>query len=434
MFLPNVTNIAFDEFSQVIQDKKAVLIYPQSRCRNLFLAYFLRDAKATILYYRLPHDFSTLFQFLAALLDSLEDEWGTFATETRAALPRRQAAAAADALAQDLHALDAPGCKTLYLDEMDRLAMTNEAQIFFKTLVPQLGTDVRLVLNARVLDYDPWSYIVTAGEAAVVGTGHRSNDLMFTLGESPQPQLDVYGFGQGRAFVNGRAIESWDGALPRNLFFYFIDKPHVTRNEIFQVFWPDLTKKEATNVFHVTKRKITERISRLIQDGHSYELTQYAGGFYVPSDKLVRHYDVQDFEDAVEQASRTLDEDAQAAHYRRAVTLYRAPFLRSVRLPWVQERREKLRLQFTEALTGLAALCQKAGDYPEALGYYIRALRQATQREDLYRNVMNVYWLLNRPADALEVYRTLEERLHQTLGVAPARETRALYEQIRQAM
>ena len=42
----------------------------------------------------------------------------------------------------------------------------------------------------------------------------------------------------------------------------------VTRDEIFETFWPGLPTKEATNVFHVTKRKISERLG--------YELTSSA--------------------------------------------------------------------------------------------------------------------------------------------------------------
>ena len=32
--------------------------------------------------------------------------------------------------------------------------------------------------------------------------------------------------------VNGTPITNWDGALPRNLFFFFMDHPLVTRDEM----------------------------------------------------------------------------------------------------------------------------------------------------------------------------------------------------------
>ena len=106
--------------------------------------------------------------------------------------------------------------------------------------------------------------MVARGDAIVLGTDQRKDDMMFTVEATPKPQLEVYAFGRGHALVNGLPITNWDGALPRNLFFFFMDHPLVTRDEIFETFWPDLSVKEATNVFHVTKRKITERISMKI--------------------------------------------------------------------------------------------------------------------------------------------------------------------------
>src|SRR5215813_9930867 len=150
---------------------------------------------------------------------------------------------------------------------------------------------------------------------------------MFRIEQAPKPQLEVYSLGRGYALVNGQPITNWDGALPRNLFFYFMDRNLVTRREIFEVFWPDLSVKEATNVFHVTKRKISERIGMKIQPEGNYELTQYSGGFYVPGDKLVRHYDVNDFQAAIERAMITADEDEEERLLLQAVEYYKADYL-----------------------------------------------------------------------------------------------------------
>lgn len=72
--------------------------------------------------------------------------------------------------------------------------------------------------------------------------------------------LEVFGQGHGTVKINGCTVHTWDGVLPKNLFFYFIDRGITTRDAIFQSFWPKLPIKEATNVFHVTKRKISEII------------------------------------------------------------------------------------------------------------------------------------------------------------------------------
>ena len=47
----------------------------------------------------------------------------------------------------------------------------------------------------------------------------------------------------------------------------------ATRDDIFNTFWPSLSIKEATNVFHVTKRKVNEILgfeTRYRVDNYAY--------------------------------------------------------------------------------------------------------------------------------------------------------------------
>jgi two-component SAPR family response regulator len=101
----------------------------------------------------------------------------------------------------------------------------------------------------------------------------NSDQALYNPQGQSKPTLETYALGRGYGIVNGQTINNWDGALPRNLFFYFVDHPLITRDQIFEVFWPRLATKDATNVFHVTKRKISERITMKIENAsESYEL------------------------------------------------------------------------------------------------------------------------------------------------------------------
>ncbi len=258
----------------------------------------------------------------------------------------------------------------LYIDELDRIPFDSVFTKFMRALVHALPSTVQITFNSRLLHYQPWYDFVAQGEAVVLGTEYRKNDVMFTVEEKPRPQLEVYAFGRGYALVNGQAITNWDGALPRNLFFYFMDNHLVTRDDIFQTFWPDLPVKEATNVFHVTKRKISERISMKIDERGSYELTQYATGFYVPSEKLIRHYDVGDFQAAIERAMVTTDDAEEELLLTQAVDLYRAPFLQETDMDWMADRRDHLRQLNAQALIGLGRLNKRRGDSEGGIGIF----------------------------------------------------------------
>lgn len=431
MLQQSVTNVSFDLFRQIAADKKVVILYPWTNYRNLFLSYFLNDVKEGLLYYRVPDAVHDLTTFVTNMITELGEVVQNFGTHTKSILgTHAPPTALAEAVARDLANVSATTRKVFYLDELDRVALTADFLDFIESLVLNLSDDVQLAVNSRLLTYKPWIDMVGRTDAAVLGTEHRRNNLMFTVEKTPKPQLEVYAFGRGHVLVNGKQIENWDGALPRNLFFYFMDHELVTRDQIFSIFWDTLTNKEATNVFHVTKRKITERISEQVDDEHNYELTQYSNGFYTAGDKIVRHYDVADFVEAINQAMMTLDEAKQAHLYRRAVDIYKAPYLQTIDMPWVVERREKLRSMFTDALIGLGRIHKNMGDHEQALGYFIRSLKEAPQREDMHREVMQLYTNLGRPDDAIVQYHVLHQYLQDEVGIMPSKETRHLFDAI----
>ena len=177
---------------------------------------------------------------------------------------------------RDLNAIE-----NLILDECDR-ALKPELDSFLKRLIDQfLG---KLFLLSRyvptsVLQDDSVrgiTQIIPSDEAVMLWDYAQRN-------ESSGALLEVRALGDGRVQLNGELVEDWDGVLPRALFFYLVDRGMVTRNEIFETFWPTLTNREATNVFHVTKRKISEVLGT--------DLTVYWSGFYHISPRIHLSYD-----------------------------------------------------------------------------------------------------------------------------------------------
>lgn len=426
-----VSKVSLESFKERSENRKIVLLYPWTNYRNIFLSYFLDNARENLLYYRILQDNTGISAWLSDMLGEFEKVVGNFGHNLRNALKDGQPDHLAQALAADLGAFSSEKV-ILFLDEFDRTPHDDAFREFVRALVSALPENAQVAVSSRLLTYEPWHSIVAKGDAIVLGTEHRKDDVMFTVEPSPKPQLEVYALGRGYALVNGKEITNWDGALPRNLFFYFIDHPLVTRDQIFEVFWPDLSVKEATNVFHVTKRKISERIGMKIDEEGSYELTQYSGGFYMPSDKIVRHYDVADFQEAVERATIAGNEVEEEALLRRAIDIYKAPMLQTINMTWVEERREQLRMLNAQALIGMGRLCKKRREFEQSLGFFIRALKEVPDREDVHRSVMTIYAELDRFDDARDQYRRLEHMLKDTLGIEPSKETKTLLESINQ--
>lgn len=422
-----VTKVTLESFRERSAGKKVVLLYPWTNYRTLFLTHFYHNNHAGLLYYRITEAQSSLTTWLAGMVNELSSARSGFGAALKSALDsRKKAVALAEALAADLANIKAE-YTVLYIDELDRIPFDGEFEKFANALVNALPAHVQLVFNSRLLMHQPWYDLVERGDAIVLGTERRKDNGMFTLEKKEHPQLEVYALGRGYTIVNGQSVDNWDGALPRNLFFFFMDKPLVTRREIFETFWPELPVKEATNVFHVTKRKISERISLKIDPTKTYEMTQYAGGFYTPGDKLTRHYDVFDFQSDVEQAMISADEEREEGLLLRAVDYYKSPYLQDTDMPWIVQRREQLRLLNSQALISLGRIYKRRGDSEKSLGFFTRSLAHTPEREDIHREIMNIYLKMGRKQDAITQYKQLAETLRTSYNINPSRETQDLY-------
>ena len=430
MYPTETTRVSLASFRERSEGHKVILLYPWNSYRNLFLSYYLTSMKEGLLYYRITNEHMSISDWMEGLVVEFNDVIGKSGDNLTKALEDPKPAKLGEALGKDLKGIAKHERTILFFDELDRVPLDSDFEAFMNALVKNLPANVQIAFSARLLTHSPWTEMIKSGIAVVLGTEHRRNDLMFVVETTPKPQLEVYALGRGYALVNGQMITNWDGALPRNLFFYFMDHPLVTRDEIFTTFWPDLSVKEATNVFHVTKRKITERVSMKVALPGSYELTQYNSGFYLPSDKLVRHYDVADFQEAVERAMVAKTQREESALLLRAIDLYKAPFLQQIEMKWVQERREQLRQLYAQALISIGRIAEKDGKDQDALSYFTRALKETAEREDIHRSSMNLYIKMGMKDDARRQYHKLEQVLHERLGINPSRESRELYESI----
>src|SRR5258708_5465227 len=412
--LETLTRYTQERIESEISNHRLILFSPRLRTRNALLAGFI-DAPGSYLYAVSSLD-DTLAHFLQRMVEGLRDYAPSFGAQTLQALQARKPTpdTLADALIADLGKLD-PAARFLVLDSFDSLTLTSDAVAFFEALLSRLPRDMHLVVNSRNLGYLPWSKFVRSGDAAVLGEQMVLDGGIFNPTAPESPQLEVYGFGGGHVFVDGVPLDTWDGPLPRNLFFYFIDHPMVTRDEIFETFWPGLPIKEATNVFHVTKRKVSERLG--------YELTGYSGGFYRASGQMALHYDVARFE---QDATEALKNDSIEGWYK-AIRLYRSEYLHNTKMPWVALRRERLHQTYATALISVGRIYKSLRESEKAIHFYLRALREVPEREDIHRDLMTIYEMRGERDKAIAQYVYLKDLLHRTLGISPSQPTRTLY-------
>lgn len=328
------------------------------------------------------------------------------------------------ALTAQTEETDLSNVKNLVLDECDRVdetAFRDFLQTCAQTVVKENAGRV-IVLSRKALTVwnqpfdgrDVCTFVPTAPELLLCN---------YMRDDEPGSLLEVHAFGSGRVYLNGREINSWDGVLPRSLFFYLVDRGMTTRDEIFKVFWPTLTTKEATNVFHVTKRKINEVLG--------VDLTMYWSGFYRISPDIDLSYDVMTFSKMVQDSAVAPPEEAKSL-LQQAIYLYRGDFLTSLDLNWTKDRRQALLQTYGEALVSLAKISQDAKEIHTALGLYLRSALTNPQREDLVYDIMTLYSELDMVEDALLCYERLQDELSTNLDLQPTSQLQEFAASLRQ--
>ena len=389
-----------------------VLLHPNFANQHLLLEKIL-DEKAR----------NPIFLTLQRPCNSVECLWQLLSTAVHdqldSSLPALDAKANIDKSVQAFLKA-APSRFTLVIDAFD-LAQGGALR-WVAGLANALPSKAQIVLGTRDLPLEFLNTSSLQGKVAIYPTDQERMLVDYANQPPDRALLEVYCLGPGHALINGRRIDRWDGILPRSLFFYFIDKGMVTRDEIFQTFWPTLSVREATNVFHVTKRKISEILG--------FDLTIYWSGFYRISPEVDLHYDVIKFVENV-QNSVVANDDEASTLLERAVYLYRGLFLGTLDMNWANSRRSELQGVYADALSSLGKLRQRAGDMPEALGLFLRAASTQPHREDLARGIMSLYVDLGQSNKALEAYERLTGELKTSLGVGPDRQTVELAETIR---
>lgn len=400
---------------------KLLLIHPSSRYRTLLIAALIDDPPAPLYYYSLGIQDNSLAQFLTGLSQALGDQSPTFGRHLNAARNDSpgDVEKLSEALAADLADLNAEDY-LLILDEYDRADAVQEIQSFIEALLDKLPEQCHLLINSRTLPRLPWVALVAKHEAVVLRDSKLLTSGFYSERLSENPNVEVYALGPGYVLVNGQTVTTWEGHLPRLLFFFALDRPMVTRADICQAFWPDLPLDQAVNVFHVTKRRLHKALG--------FDVLVHEGGHYRVNPQLNLQYDVLEFVGSLVEA-RSVDGEEATQHYQYAVDLYRGDYLQGHDDPWIINRRSDFREGYLEALSELAALREQQGSEEAALGLYLRAVSEAPNREDLHREVIRLYGKLGRRSEAADHYKKLEKDFQQRYGFAPSPETQSAYQE-----
>ena len=232
--------------------------------------------------------------------------------------------------------------------------------------------------------------------------------------------------------------ERWELQRAVSVFKYLVSEEGrwVPTDVLLDLFWPEAEPERARGALRTTVYALRHALQPELEPYQASAYIEAARGRYRFRTESPHWWDVRAFLDALDRARRHLQAGAreQAARlFDEALALYRGDFLPEDRYEeWTVLPRERLRHAYLEAALQLGEL---AAHLPEVLSRAVARLREATalapEREDLQRQLMLLFALSGRMADALRQYEALRQLLQEEFGMEPAPETEELVGRLR---
>lgn len=421
MNLNDLINVTYQTFQEQTDGSRLILLHPRSRYRSVLIAKILGSTERRVLYYAMDPDDLDLRSLIAGLTHDLANQHPTFGRHTNI-LPPNEASnfdAIVEAFAKDLAEVDDEPFY-LILDEYDRSDSADDIQMFVEKLVSSTQHKCTFIINGRTLPRLPWVSLIAQKRAILLEDDLLIKDNFYRTETTGKHKLEIFAFGPGQVLLDGNVIDTWEGHLPRLLFFFALDRPIITRSEICQAFWPELHMDQAVNVFHVTKRRLHKALDM--------DVLVHDGGYYRVNPDMAIRYDIMDFATAL-MHGRTNEAQDRLSAWQRAIDLYRGPFLQGHTDKWITNRRSDFKAGYLEALSEVAYI-RLEEDRPEhALGLFQRVLADDGSRENIHREVMKLYAKLGRRSEAAAHFQRLSEDLRRD-GKSPSPETAEVYQSI----
>ncbi len=239
-----------------------------------------------------------------------------------------------------------------------------------------------------------------------------------------QPQLAIYGFGPAQITLNGKkvSLSDWQTRETRDLFFYFLQSPPQTKEDVAAAFWPDISPARMKMRFKTNMYRLRHAIG---QETILFENERYRFNTNIDYD-----YDVENFAKFMERSKTAVSKEEKIQIIKLAIALVKGTYLSDIDLEWADTQRARLELEYHAALIRLATLYLESAQPIHALETCQAALKADPLLEDAYRLSMRAHAALGDGAAIARVYQTCCVALMDELGVNPSAETEKLYRKL----
>jgi LuxR family maltose regulon positive regulatory protein len=231
--------------------------------------------------------------------------------------------------------------------------------------------------------------------------------------------LQVRALGKPYVELDGKSVQ-WTVAQSRDLFFFLLQHHEgLSKEQIGAAFWPDHSPQKLDGVFRSTLYRLRRGLFK--------ECVVYEDGAYRFDRGTDYWFDVQAFDEALDQAGNSAALEEATAPLVQALKWYRGEYLEGIDADWVTVERERLRKRYLESMKLLAERYEKRRNLQRAINVYRKLEAADSFQEDVHRGLMRCFYQQGDRAAAIRQYQTCVEVLRDELGLSPEDETEELY-------
>lgn len=233
------------------------------------------------------------------------------------------------------------------------------------------------------------------------------------------------------------AHEAFPSQQVRLAFVYLVGsrgRP-VARTELAEALWP----RELPASWDASLSAIISRLRAILGKVglRGAGALNGSGGCYTLELPATSWVDVEAAADAIHDAEAALKADDPAAAYGPSAVAHhiaRRPFLPGEEAAWVEQRRDKLRSILIRALECRASVYIWNEEYPLAVEAAKDIVALEPFRETGYQLLMRAHAAGGNSAEALRVFERCRQLFSEELGVHPSQQTRAVHQEVLQAL
>jgi LuxR family maltose regulon positive regulatory protein len=238
------------------------------------------------------------------------------------------------------------------------------------------------------------------------------------------PELRIKSFGDVKVYSNNRLLQisDWQTREARDLFFFLLHSPPMTKEKIALEIWPDISPARLKMRFKINIHRIRRAIDQeaIIFDGERYRFNR----------RISYNWDREKFDELMKSARQDISFSEKKLLLEQAVDIADGPYLNGIDADWALAEQLKYQDICQQMLLELGEIYLAEGQIQASLRVARRILKADALLEAAHRLIIRAYAALHDPAGMARHYQEYQKSLEDEMGLQPSSEIITLYEKL----